>query len=245
MRGYRPDPKVQLYTSMHHFLGAGRPRESADLSGYLPPVTNQGATQSCVPHAILAAYHAGLKRAGIDTCVRDPLMLYRCTLVLDSHDPLLPMSDDGCMPYTCLRALVQFGVRPARGPQSVTEPPTIGDLIECDRHLVADQRAAHLTSYGVMIDPASIRRALDVGCVVTAALQSINPAWEGYTGGTLGLLGYRTDHYVVIYGYEGEEFLGRNSWGESWGTRGDFRIHSEAVAGFDDTIAHSVRSLSW
>lgn len=256
--GYVPDGADHKRTPFGNFarrLGiASLPPSALVLASFLPSVLDQGQTGSCTGHASACAIFTEFAARGEPLgFVPSPAEIYRNGRAIDRADPSVVLTDDGAQPNQVYRAIEEFGVR-AMGPMALgrysdADPATInvepqwGDLeTEALTLLVGDYEIV-TTGDARIVD---VQTALVAQRPVTIAIAGGSDAFQGYTGGVLGLLSAPLDHYVTLYGFDTDPingqliFYGRNSWGTGWGESGNFRLGQECIAELGDLVVAAV-----
>ena len=156
-----------------------------------------------------------------------------------SEQQLLSCLDDyglsqGCAggwPEDALWLAESEGLLPESGlPYAATEQPACPE---------SDARRFRFAAAGLVCaaaEPLAIKRALrEKGPLITT--MAVHEGFFAYAGGVYRpfgpLVGY---HAVAIIGYDDAQscFIAKNSWGESWGEGGFFRIAYGAGCGFGD-----------
>jgi hypothetical protein len=149
----------------------------------------------------------------------------------DVHDAL---RDEGAMPSAVITAMEEFGIYPFDGtmsditPTNVNNDATIDELCVEHRKLLAGFEHIELTDYAHV--SASVKRALASGYVLGVGI-NVTEEWERWTGyGAIEARDGETlgGHWLCCDGYEQDAggslvLRGPNSWGSSWGDRGEWR----------------------
>jgi hypothetical protein len=157
------------------------------------------------------------------------------------------------------RAISEWGVSPMGplvdgrfsdcGPSNVNIDPSLGDLVVASAHVIVGEYAIDASTPATLADECAA--ALDNGLPFTLSVPGGSDAWQGYTGGVVGLVPLEQaelDHEVVCIGYrpaaDGSlEFCIRNSWGDGYGESGNLWISQAAMAQCADQIAMKVSLL--
>jgi hypothetical protein len=216
-----------------------------NLAAVCPLVKDQRDTSTCTGHATCGAACLSLAVANaslpFDPSEVGIYIVGKCIERARSGS-YAPLVDDGAMPADIMQGVSDWGVH-ARGPESApgsrsdatpataTHEPTLMDLEADARDLLVGEY--EITSSGArrVLD---VRRALAAGCGVTVGF-FVDGSFENWVPAK-GPIRAPLDpndpngggHYVYLFGYETQTdgstvFLGRNSWGTSWGVVGDFR----------------------
>ena len=126
-------------------------------------------------------------------------------------------------------------------PANVNNEPTFLELEKDASNLVP--KAHQITSTGAQ-RVTDICLALDAGCPVVFGTY-VDTAFLNYTGGIVGKQNQNDPngggHCMVLLGYTISgttvTFIGRNSWGVTWGESGDFRASTAFVAQMSELFA--------
>ncbi len=243
--GYRRDPARRFVGELGDLRAASNLPRSVSLAEFAPPVFDQGPTGSCVGHArvralMIARAHAG-KPLEFLPSMADVYRLARCYSRENWADPL---TDDGSDPLVTLDVMRSWGVR-AAGPmardgrfsdcelETINEPPTLANLESSalfrffrDYQIRGSNKAEQ------------IRRALANGHPVSLDVSGGSASWQEYAGGVIHVSQNEPlDHYVTLEGYDGEHFMGANSWGEDWGGfAGHFVVDTSVIEHAQDVL---------
>lgn len=260
--GYLPDPighKRTPFALLAARLGIDTTPSSASMKMSIPGVLDQGPTSSCTGHASSIAWFLALSYmtphlASNWDWIPSPTEIYRNGRAIDRTDLSVPLEDGGAEPNQVFRAVNEFGVRPMRGPTSdgrnsdaelgtINDEPKLGDLEEealllpLGEYAIFDVGAARIQA---------LRRAISANKPVCVAIAGGGRVFQGYTGGVLPALRSPLDHYVLLCAYTTDAngktiFEGLNSWGESWGEGGYFRLNEDAAQELGDLVAINAR----
>lgn len=130
--------------------------------------------------------------------------------------------DTGCSITTCLNKLEQLGVCLEKhhpyDPKNFYKKPSICAYINAKFNKTR-------TYYYIESTVEDFKLALGMAPIICGMY--INGDLEETE--RLSLSGEREGHSIVIYGYENNYFIARNSWGDDWGINGDFHIPFEYV----------------
>lgn len=174
------------------------------------PVLNQKAIGSCVghAHAIVHIYNEFKENGKVPDL--SPRYLYALSKKLDGY------VGQGTFPRVTAK------IQSDKGCATQTTVPNNSDLSHEDYINIVETEAIALDAkpyktkgYAApLIDPYSLKQAIIQNGVVTITL-SVGNFNNPIKKGNLGW------HRVVAYGYEGDKFYFRNSWGEGWGDGGN------------------------
>lgn len=196
---------------------------------FMSPVRNQGKCGSCVAFATVAAFEGALAVASktpqlnVDVSEQD-LFGY------------IGSCSYGSWPSSGMSQVMRSGV-----PDEVCFPYTSGrtgeDGDSSDACRDRSTRTLSAVSSATHYSPASIKQAL-----MNGPLQTTMSVYEDFMFYKSGVYKHVTGpmmggHAVTLVGYddEGRYWIGKNSWGTSWGEDGYFRIAYDDESGFGDT----------
>lgn len=206
--------------------GAGALPPVGDLTAEIDRIRDQGATSSCVGHAVARAWHLRARVQG-DARVEHPSALDVYAVARVHESPGAPLVDAGSIVRDALQALDALGACPE------SAWPFDADLVNSippwdARRSAADRRSVR---YARLFGADAVRRAIAaghpvvLGCAVDQAFMDLraHSTWPGLRGESLG------GHATCIVGYEPGALLLCNSWGESWSDHGLGWIADRAV----------------
>ena len=234
--GAEPNPldirDIQLATFQ---MPTSLPREyKTDI--YFLPVTDQKAHGSCVGQAegTAIAYFDYLENKNVNISRR--FIYAKCKLVDGIPDA------QGTYPRVAGSILSNIGATTGLfvpDDNSLTYAQYLaipGDTAL----LVKDAKSRRANYAAVALDLESIKQAIYKNKIVTITLAVDWSAWRrsklkaprpGYIAGF---------HRVTLYGFDGGELFGRNSWGEQWGNNGNFSFDYDDYEGYMmDAIAYT------
>ena len=195
------------------------------------PVKNQQNIGSCCSHAVCMLYeHEFYKQNKIYLEMSE---LYHYYIVRKEINNTYPL-DKGQTIYDGIKCVYKYGICPEK-----LSPYKIENYNE-EVSMMQDSFANLLlkkypvTAYYRLIDVDDIKRTLDndnlVLCGLRVDYNFLKREYEWIPGGSI-----KGGHAVVIYGYNADYFYFRNSWGESYGSNGNFKVKITDVMskGFD------------
>jgi hypothetical protein len=248
-KGYIADPVGHQRTPLRavaHRLGASA--SSADLSTFTTAVMDQNGSSGCVGHGDAGCIFTAFGAIGQPLpWVPSPLDIYTGARCIDLVDPSMPIADTGSQPNAAARWVNEWGIRPIRplpgrfsdcDPATINDRPKFGDLVTDSLAIVVGQYAIYSATDAVL--------ALSNRIPFTFAIEADTDAFQNYATGMLGPQGTGLDHYVFCFGFEtlssgARAFHCRNSWGTSWGDRGNFVLSEDGLNQCGDMIAWKVR----
>lgn len=249
-----------------HFVAAvgATPVGHADLRSHAPAVMNQFLCGSCVGHgtsmAISTAYALigkplfGLdgKQLPIPCSQRD---LYAGARVLDRASSNTPLEDNGTEVLSAIEFSSQFGVRKTEAPMTdtyngqivrvnsdcvstnVNDEPTLRMLVQDHQNIVPMAHQILTTGASRVRD---IKLALDAGSPVVFGT-FVDQSFLDYMGGIVGAQDQNDPngggHCMCLLGYDGDTFIGRNSWDVTWGNAGDFSCSTSFISQIDELFS--------
>ena len=237
LRDYQgPRRKTQIERARIDEPTPGLPRKwdwrNATVGGvtgdFMSPVRNQGKCGSCVAFATAASYEgtlavaAGTPRLDVNVSEQD----------LFAN---IGSCDFGSWPSSGMSQVTQEGV-----PDEACSPYKSGRLgKDGDSTDACKDRAARLlraTDDSSFSSPAAIKQAL-----MTGPLQTTMTVYEDFMFYSSGVYKHVTGpqmggHAITLVGYDDDAkyWIGKNSWGPSWGEAGYFRISYSDESGFGD-----------
>ncbi|MBS0661520.1 MAG: C1 family peptidase, partial [Verrucomicrobia bacterium] len=223
--GYRPmkaSPSAKVFEAPAEIAGAKLPNK-VDLRPYMPPVLNQGQTNSCTANAVAGAYDYWVKRTtGNEYDVSRLFIYYNARLRNGDAD-----KDEGSVIQLAMEGMQKLGacsektwpfeeklvtVKPNRDAYEEGSQSRIKDMQNVPNKLEAwkEALAAGLPIVFGCLTFKSFDDANQRGGVVP--MPSPNEAGRESHGG----------HAMCAVGYSDSEkvFIVRNSWGEDWGDKG-------------------------
>lgn len=234
--GYIPDEADSRDRGYGELLSSHADLESVShdnatyvLEPFLPTPLNQRTTSSCVGCAATGAIYTRLGAQG-QSDRRLPSCLWLYSIARATHDA--EDEDAGTTLRGLMKAVAALGIAPEEAmpfnPKLVNERPNWKAM-----RTAADQKWVkgyyRIGSTGLQRLEA-IKGALRKGFPVIYGLQ-IDEQWRTYSAGDLLTGGSRRigGHATFLYGYEGDAFLGQNSWGTLWGDKGRYRIYQNVL----------------
>lgn len=235
--GFRPsfaDPNIPKFKMQ---LPLSLP-PAVDLSQWLGPVKDQGQLGACTAFAGTGYFEYLWRRFKNQQPVFSPLFLYYKEREFDND---LGQGDTGSFGSTAFWVLHNTGAcLESTDPYDISNfenAPTQAQLDEATKYKVGamhtvsavdDIRSALASQYPVLIG-ISVYDSFENG---DWGSSFVMPA---PTGSLLG------GHEIYIYGYDdySKQFMVRNSWGESWGNKGNFRANYDQL----DSILSEARIM--
>jgi C1A family cysteine protease len=226
--GYIPEPDDPKHYNFDNFLlGSSQIQNKVDLRQYSIGRRNQGATSSCVAHAVAKAVEVRNTIAKGTSPVLSRLALYFLarTLMFPKRNTV----DQGTYVSTACDSLRRFGV--------CEETMWPFDKTKIHRTPTWDAMQKAYTNkidsfYKIKANGEDrihrIKTALSEQYPVVFGT-AIGSNWYNYNqdkvlSPTKSIKGY---HATVLLGYDGDTFIGENSWGSDWGSNGFYKMDAE------------------
>ena len=257
--GYIADPVGHRYNAFRAVhparkMGAAKLPDSGGPGEFAPPIWDQDGTSSCVGHAFAGALTelCAAEAVTLDAPV-SPRGCYFLSRAIDraaNPGPLPTLSDDGAMPNSAARALQIYGI-PLEGDnisdKKATDPDYttwlaahVNDELKLGEFEAEDNRRI-LTDWTSIYDgdPDKVQllvQALAAGFPAVFAMDASVSEFQRYDGtGILSYSGQAPDHMQMVDLYRKNsagryEFRERNSWGESWGSKGYAWVNQNSIA---------------
>lgn len=208
--------------------------EEHSLEPLFPAVLDQGSAGSCVAHAVVAAERAVRARDAAPSAevpIRNRLVIYYLARRLDNMQGF----DEGTRIRNAMRAITKMGAAlesawPYKPERVKDEPPlnvlrlgfdsrngTYRRIFATGWERVDEVKLAIASGFPVVFGTDVDENFVDGRF---AAAYPLSAPVKNIAGG----------HAMAIMGYRGDHFRVRNSWGISWGDRGDFWMHSSWLA---------------
>jgi C1A family cysteine protease len=200
-----------------HFIVKQLP-DIVDNSHKLPNVFDQGDLGSCTANALVSAYYAD-----DPSLIGSRLFLYYNERSLDKN----PTMDNGSTISQGINALTKFGLCSEASweydPAKFADKPSPNCYTEAKNHEVIT--SSHLTQNEIAIKNCLVAgNVIALGIIVYESFERIDQTGmvpmpmenELVLGG----------HAVILYGYDNNKkvWCCRNSWGETWGDKGNFYL---------------------
>jgi len=204
--------------------------DRVDLRAFCSPVENQLTTSSCVANAVVGAFEFHQKRAGLPVTDLSRLFVYYNARKLSGSEG----EDCGTYVHHAMAALLAHGACEERmwplQKAMVSVEPT--------RACYENARRYSAVQFARVPQGLPMLVALSQGLPIVFGI-SVPRAYYDIAGQT-GLMPLpkeqptappRTGHAMLAVGYDNDErtLLIRNSWGESWGDGGYFRMPYEVM----------------
>lgn len=200
--------------------GVALPPSVDPTSNDLQPIPyDQGATNSCVGHAIKRVVHYDLRRQGVgDDWSPSALFIYSMARIMEGTLGL----DEGCVIRDAIKAVVKYGVCgdddwPLKPENMTVEPP---------KRLYDLAQGTPIVSYSPVIQTLqAIKSCLVEGNLVIFGFK-VFPAFESDKVASTGIVPMPSPHEVsigghavCISGYRDDQqcFILPNSYGRDWG----------------------------
>lgn len=222
----RPDFRDLRLEPPTSLLDASLPAK-IDLSNRCVAPMDQGDLGSCVAHGVTAVVRFDRLKQGLHDVPLSRLQLYYDTRRVEGNIA----SDSGCEIRDAIKCAAKTGIGPEKDwPYNITRfasrPPPM-----CYRDALANQALEYLKVDNTSV--GAIKSALVSGYPVVIGI-SCYESFESAAVEQTGIipLPKRTEkqlggHCLYLHGYGNQDpdyADGRNSWGTSWGNRGDFHI---------------------
>lgn len=215
-----------------HDMGA----EMLNLRHDMPPVYDQGSTNSCVAHSAAGAFEFIRKKQSLPGGTPSRLFIYWQARAYENAERY----DEGCQIRSGIKALAHTGAPP----ESDWPFKSSRVNVKPDRHSFAVAEHARLVQYARINDKDRFNSILSClthegpvlfGISVFPSIQSAGTDRSGYIQlpeSTEPVVG---GHAMLLTGYDGaaRKFFLRNSWGESWGYGGYGTIDEDYVLNRD------------
>lgn len=226
--GWRPSPlyrRSRLYTASS--LGGVF---DYDLRPLMPPVYNQGNTESCVWQATSAAMEYLRQREALPVFTPSRLWGYYQTRVAEN----CVASDAGCTVADAMVVANKLGVPPE--PLWPFDPAKV--LVDPPYDLMLEAQADMALAYQVVANRVTAILScfkqgspVVMGATVFSGIQSEQAAATGYIPMPLPDEAPDGGHAMLLVGYQSgpRRFIVRNSWGAEWGDKGSGYLDAEYV----------------
>lgn len=210
-----------------HLFAAGQDDQSpADLRQWLPPVMDQGPIGSCTAHGVTAAarWHI-IKRGTTYDFPMSRLQLYYDSRFLENTEN----SDSGAEIRDVVKTLAAKGV----GHEDLWQYD-VQRFAHAPPQAVYDDAVQYrgLTYQRVAVSAPALRSALHRGFPVVVGF-SVYQSFESQAVAQTGMVPMPKANEPMVgghcvlcvgWGQKAGHFTCRNSWGETWGDKGDFYI---------------------
>lgn len=214
-----PDFRDQTF-SLQGILTVNVPK-SIDLSAKLPPVWDQGMTNSCTAHAISAAILYSQVRQSLVSTNPSRLFIYFNERVLEGRAGI----DGGASLRDGMKVINSQGyaseaVWPFDAAKINTTPSAVAYLSGRRHKVLSYQTVIHSENF--------VKKTLAAGFPIALGL-SVFESFETLAAMQTGIIpmpdkseGFLGGHAVTLVGYDDIKrlFKFRNSWGTSWGNKG-------------------------
>lgn len=200
-----------------------------NLSGYLPPVRNQGKIGSCSGHGIGANITATYKQQKGDSEWESPTWIYNLGRALQGWLHI----DMGAYPRDCLEQLRGYGLlKEQYWPYNDT---TLDVNMPNSTQQAMANKWGDFTYYRCVDGVDGILSALDAGHIVSIGSPWFTDWMYPKSDGILPEVTANSPtvggHETCLYGYDlaAKRLFGMNSWGEKWGKDGHFSMPFSAI----------------
>jgi len=183
---------------------------------FMPPVKNQGKCGSCYSFGALTSIEA---RINIETGKK---IILSEGEIIDCSYMMGNLRCNGGMPDRVFRYVKYYGVCPLKDYPYSIPFETCKDCPDEDKVRIKTWVNVESGS------EKALEKALDSG-PVAIAIDAGSMNFQFYKSGVFDNCGTQLNHAVTLFGYGIEEdgtkyWLVRNSWGESWGDGGNFKL---------------------
>lgn len=209
--------------------GAGA--NKADLRPWTSPRHNQRNTNSCVGQSVVKAFE--IKRNMIHgvEAHEDLSVLAVYYLARELMTPQRTDKDQGTYISLAMDAVRRYGVCLEEDwpfiPNKVLKPPP---FLAMRRAYMRRIKAFYRITEDGSDRVEAIQTALRAGSPVVYGT-SVGDAWLNYEAGQVLRPESQTNggHATVLVGFDGDVFIGENSWGRSWGDDGFYLAHEDLI----------------
>lgn len=174
------------------------------------PVLNQKNLGACVghAHAIIHIYNEYKENGKIPDL--SPRYIYALSKKIDGY------AGEGTFPRVSAKIECDKGcATEVTVPNSTDLPHDKYITVTEDDKVIADAKPYKMKGYAAVTNSANSLKQAIINNGVVAITISVGGFESPIKKGSIGL------HRVVAYGYEGDRFYFRNSWGEQWGDTGN------------------------
>jgi len=233
LEGWRPDPtgiEIKTYEPTPAALSASEAVKPSDLRPFSTYREDQKRTNSCVAQSLTKALEVRHVIEQDEDIQLSAMYLYYVTR--QRMNPPETNKDFGTYIWLAADTIRTLGVCredlwPYRA-KSVFEHPNWGVMRNAYEHRIKGHYK--ITSIGSTRVRAVQLALTNQYPVVFGA--HIGANWTRYKGGVIEPVGKAKTiggHAMVLLGWDGENFIGENSWGEGWGERGWFRCSPQVI----------------
>jgi C1A family cysteine protease len=218
-----PDSRDILYKASSTTLP-----ESVDLRAWLPSVRDQGYLGSCMAHAAITLNLWARKKAGLPTVELSPLFLYWQARKIMNRIPI----DSGAMLRDGMKLMAKIGVCPEiyypYDQETFTNTPTEAADATATKYKIA--------SYKRVADYKELPYVLADGQPVVFGMTLWSSIYDTGSNGIVPMYNPAKDsvigsHAMIAVGYKyingKRHYIVRNSWGISYGDKGDYYFPEE------------------
>jgi C1A family cysteine protease len=215
-----PDPHRKFFAPRHRTVG----QFLADLRPKMPPIYDQGQIGSCVANATAAAFDYQRAVEGLPFMTPSRLFIYANARRAEGTDL---SQDSGCCIGDAVQSVASLGVCPESGWPYVESQFSVLPPAQCYtdalKDLVLEKQAvavadipATIASGQAVIGGLTLYESFESDAVASTGIVPMPSRTEQIIGG----------HGIDLVGVDtaGGFFIGRNSWGTSWGLAGYFKL---------------------
>lgn len=235
--GFLPEPDKDSHWLYENKVQAGikvaaRGKRTIDLRAFTSPRHNQRDTNSCVGQSVVKALEIKrIMKYGQDAHT-DLSVLAVYYLARDLMNPKMTNKDQGTYVSLACDVLRRFGVCPEGmwpfKKKNLYVPPTWNAMRKAYKNKISS--FYKISSRGSDRVEA-VKDALLAGNPVVYGT-AVDDSWYKYNG--KGKLTPVNDpdgfHATVLLGWDGKNFIGENSWGQSWGSGGFYYMDPSVIS---------------